>query len=657
MNNYILDLLQKALAKFELEQVPTIQLESPKVAEHGDWSTNLAMLLAKPLRQNPRAIAQQLIDAMDVDESILEAVEIAGPGFINFRFSKEHVIQELLSIIEQGNQYGKTEDRKGQKLQIEFVSANPTGPLTVGHGRNAVLGDTIARLLEWTGAEVHREYYFNDAGRQMRVLGQSVQARYMEALDLPHEFPEGGYEGEYIKEIASGIIKEHADSWSKESWEPFKRVAQEAIFEDISGTLERMNIHMDSYFNEFDLYENGDIEKVLEALKAKDLVYESEGAIWFRTTTFGKEKDTVLVKSSGEPTYRLPDIAYHANKLERGYDECVDIFGADHIATDLEISIIQHVQADVEEAGSVAIPARRLLETLRQLPNITVFFEVDERNNVLFKTDKGTYKLVGDDSDDFPEVPDLFDGVTIESDTDVIQQAINKTLFAVSNDDLRPAMMGVYFQLGPNASQFVSTDGHRLVKYSTQDITTSEEHSFIVPDKALALIQKSISDDQTVIRVNQDHVSFKSGDTQLITRLINEQYPNYESVIPRDNDKFLTISKDQMLSTVKRVSIFSSSTTRQIRLQLDPDKLTIRAEDLDMSSEAKETIECDYNNESMEIGFNAKYLSDVLQNIDGDEVSFEFSSPNRAGIVKPTHSGENEEMLMLVMPVMLNTYN
>lgn len=326
-------------------------------------------------------------------------------------------------------------------------------------------------------------------------------------------------------------------------------------------------------------------------------------------------------------------------------------------ATDLEISIIQHVQADVEEAGSVAIPARRLLETLRQLPNITVFFEVDERNNVLFKTDKGTYKLVGDDSDDFPEVPDLFDGVTIESDTDVVQQAINKTLFAVSNDDLRPAMMGVYFQLGPNASQFVSTDGHRLVKYSTQDITTSEDHSFIVPDKALALIQKSISDEQTTLQVTRDHVSFKSGDTQLITRLINEQYPNYESVIPRDNDKFLTIGKDQMLSTVKRVSIFSSSTTRQIRLQLESDKLTIRAEDLDMSSEAKETIECDYNNESMEIGFNAKYLSDVLQNIDGDEVSFEFSSPNRAGIVKPTHSGENEEMLMLVMPVMLNTYS
>lgn len=333
MNNYILDLLQKAVASFELEQLPAIQLESPKVAEHGDWSTNLAMLLAKPLRQNPRAIAQRIVDAMEIDPRILEAVEIAGPGFINFRFSKDYVIQELLSIIEQGKEYGKTEDRKGQKLQIEFVSANPTGPLTVGHGRNAVLGDTIARLLEWTGAEVHREYYFNDAGRQMRVLGQSVQARYLDALGLPSEFPEGGYEGEYIKDIASQIVNEQGDAWAGESWEMFKRVAQEAIFKDISTTLERMNIHMDSYFNEFDLYENGDIEKVLEALKSKDLVYESEGATWFRTTQFGKEKDTVLVKSSGEPTYRLPDIAYHANKLERGYDECVDIFGADHIAT------------------------------------------------------------------------------------------------------------------------------------------------------------------------------------------------------------------------------------------------------------------------------------------------------------------------------------
>ena len=333
MNSYIYDLLQKALSGLDISELPEIQLESPKVAEHGDVSTNIAMLLAKPLRQNPRAIAQQLLDAMPLDPQVLEAIEIAGPGFINFRFAKEYVYQQLRAIIEEGSDFGKTASRKGQRIQIEFVSANPTGPLTVGHGRNAVLGDTIARLLEWTGASVDREYYFNDAGRQMRVLGQSVHARYQQLLGQSIELPEGGYEGAYIIDIAQGIVDQYGKEWEGKDWEAFKKVAQEAIFKDISQTLERMNIHMDSFFNEFDLYENGDIEKVLAALKEKGLVYEADGATWFKTTEFGKEKDTVLVKSTGEPTYRLPDIAYHANKLDRGYDECVDVFGADHIAT------------------------------------------------------------------------------------------------------------------------------------------------------------------------------------------------------------------------------------------------------------------------------------------------------------------------------------
>ena len=333
MNSYIYDLLQKALSGLDISELPEIQLESPKVAEHGDVSTNSAMLLAKPLRQNPRAIAQQLLDAMPLDPQVLEAIEIAGPGFINFRFAKEYVYQQLRAIIEEGSDFGKTASRKGQRIQIEFVSANPTGPLTVGHGRNAVLGDTITRLLEWTGASVDREYYFNDAGRQMRVLGQSVYARYQQLLGQSIELPEGGYEGAYIIDIAQGIVDQYGKEWEGKDWEAFKKVAQEAIFTDISQTLERMNIHMDSFFNEFDLYENGDIEKVLAALKEKGLVYEADGATWFKTTEFGKEKDTVLVKSTGEPTYRLPDIAYHANKLDRGYDECVDVFGADHIAT------------------------------------------------------------------------------------------------------------------------------------------------------------------------------------------------------------------------------------------------------------------------------------------------------------------------------------
>lgn len=325
-------------------------------------------------------------------------------------------------------------------------------------------------------------------------------------------------------------------------------------------------------------------------------------------------------------------------------------------ATDLEISIIENMDADIEDGGAVAIPARRLIETLRQLPDIPVAFEVDDKFNVKFRTDKGTYKLVGDDPDEFPEVPNLDEGTTISTSKDIMLKAIDKTLFAVSNDDLRPAMMGVFFDIGPEESKFVATDGHRLVKYIKSDLTSEDDINFIVPEKALNLVQKALHDEDCDLTVTEDHARFKSGNTIVITRLINEQYPNYASVIPRDNDKNLVINKEQMLATVKRVSIFSSSTTRQIRLQLNPDKLTIRAEDIDMSSEAKETIACEYGDEEMEIGFNAKYLADVLGNVDGDEVFFEFSTPNRAGIVKPSEEDDNEQMLMLVMPVMLNTY-
>ncbi len=334
MKEYLEQLIKESLAQFELEEIPEIHLEAPKVASHGDASTNIAMMLAKPLRNNPRAIAQQLVDGMNYDEGKISSIEIAGPGFINFRFATNYLFDELKSIIGLGEKYGKTNSSKGKKVQIEFVSANPTGPLTVGHGRNAVLGDTIARLMEWTGAEVDREYYFNDAGRQMRVLGQSVQARYLQEMGKEAEFPEGGYEGEYIVDIAKELIKEKGDALSAtDDWIPFKERAEEEIFADISGTLKRMNIHMDSYFNEHSLYESGDIESVVSRLREKELAYDAEGATWFKTTEFGKEKDTVLIKSIGEPTYRLPDIAYHANKLDRGYDVCIDIFGADHIAT------------------------------------------------------------------------------------------------------------------------------------------------------------------------------------------------------------------------------------------------------------------------------------------------------------------------------------
>ncbi|MEX2604456.1 MAG: arginine--tRNA ligase, partial [Gracilimonas sp.] len=334
MNDYLVEIISKSLEQFELDEKPEIQIEAPKQADHGDASTNVAMMLAKPLKNNPRAIAQQIVDGIKVDEKKISAVEIAGPGFINFRFAEVYLYDELAQILSAGQKFGESDANKGKRVLVEFVSANPTGPLTVGHGRNAVLGDTVARLMEWTGAEVEREYYFNDAGRQMRVLGESVRARYLELLGKQAEFPEGGYEGEYIRDIAQSLMDEEGDSLvDAKDEKPFKEKAEEEIFADISATLERMKIKMDSFFNEYSLYEEGKIEETIEKLRELDLAYDKDGAVWFKTTEFGKDKDTVLVKSTGEPTYRLPDIAYHANKLDRGFDLCVDVFGADHIAT------------------------------------------------------------------------------------------------------------------------------------------------------------------------------------------------------------------------------------------------------------------------------------------------------------------------------------
>ncbi len=328
--------------------IPTPQIDKPRLPEHGDAATNLALVLSKSVGKNPRQVAQELVDAFPKDDARVAALEIAGPGFINFRFAAGWLQHQVRAILDQPD-FGKTAAWAGKKVLVEFVSANPTGPLTVGHGRNAVLGDTLARLFEWIGAEVTREYYFNNAGRQMRVLGESVAARYHElSVDLgggvgdgveirfshPFHFPEGGYEGDYIRDIAREYVSRHGVRTDVSQDDPsFKAIAEELIFADIQRTLDRMQIRMDSFFNEDDLYRDGSLERVLDGLRAKDLVYDQDGAVWYRTTAFGKEKDTVLVKSTGEPTYRLPDIAYHVNKLERKYDRCVDIFGADHIAT------------------------------------------------------------------------------------------------------------------------------------------------------------------------------------------------------------------------------------------------------------------------------------------------------------------------------------
>ena len=329
------------------------EFEQPANPDHGDLSCNAAMKLARHFRKAPRMIAEEMVthlEALPLDAKRISSVEVAGPGFLNFRFADAHLSDQLQQIIDAGESFGKTNTGKGRRALVEFVSANPTGPLTVGHGRNAVLGDTIANLLEWSGFQVDREYYFNDAGRQMRVLGESVRARYMAWINpelptkqigednnlttVPEPFPEDGYLGDYIDEIAREMVElQGADLDTEGDVEPFKKAAEEQIFADIEGTLDRLGIHMDSFFNERTLYDSNKVWDIVEAFRRKDLAYDKDGAVWFKTTEFGKEADTVLVKSSGEPTYRLPDIGYHADKLDRGYDLCIDVFGADHIAT------------------------------------------------------------------------------------------------------------------------------------------------------------------------------------------------------------------------------------------------------------------------------------------------------------------------------------
>ncbi len=318
------------------KSLPPLLFEVPKERAFGDLATTVAMALARAERTSPRTIAEAIVRHIEDADGVLEATEIAGPGYINFRFSQRFWEQALAEI--EGTDYGPAPFGKGRSVMVEFVSANPTGPLTIGHGRNAVLGDAMARLLEATGHRVTREYYFNNAGRQMRVLGESVRARYLELIGVPAEFPEGGYQGEYITLIAGTLHGEHAERLRDEPPEGlFKHAAEIAIFDDIRETLARMGIHFDVYFNEDSLYAGGQIDAVLEALRARDLAFDQEGAVWLRGAPLGLQKDRVLVKSTGEPAYRLPDIAYHIEKLRRGFDLLIDVLGADHIAEHEEV--------------------------------------------------------------------------------------------------------------------------------------------------------------------------------------------------------------------------------------------------------------------------------------------------------------------------------
>lgn len=332
MKEYLRDRVASSLHSLGISS--EILFEKPRQPEHGDLTTNVAMVVAKELKRNPRQLATDIVAHLNVDPQLVNPPEIAGPGFINFRFTEKFFHRELALLLSQDAAFGRSRLGNGKKTMVEFVSANPTGPLTVGHGRNAVFGDTVANLLEWTGHDVTREYYFNNAGRQMRVLGDSVRLRYLELLGQAAPFPDDYYQGEYIREIARHLFEEYGSDLIHEPAEgKFKERAEREIFDDIKKTLGRLGIEFNSFFNENSLYESGKIKQLIDEFLAKGLAYEKDGALWLRTGELGGEKDKVIVKSSGEPTYRLPDIAYHIEKYHRGYDLMIDIFGSDHIAT------------------------------------------------------------------------------------------------------------------------------------------------------------------------------------------------------------------------------------------------------------------------------------------------------------------------------------
>ena len=319
----------------ELPEGFMVRLERPRQAGHGDWATNIAMQLAKPFGMKPRELADKLIDKVPLGE-IVEKAEVAGPGFINFTLASNWITEAIKSTIAQNVNYGRVNSGEGRRIQVEFVSANPTGPLHMGHGRGAAVGDITASILDFAGWDVEREYYINDAGLQMELLGKSAQSRYFEALGRGDEapMPEDGYHGEYMTDIARSFVDKYGEEPAKkpleETVEFFSVETGKIVTEMIRKDLEEFGVTFDVWFSEKSLYDNGQVEPAMEELKKRDYAYEEEGALWFRSTLFGDDKDRVLIRTNGVPTYFTSDVAYLKNKYDRNFEKLIYVWGADH---------------------------------------------------------------------------------------------------------------------------------------------------------------------------------------------------------------------------------------------------------------------------------------------------------------------------------------
>lgn len=316
------------------EKVPEVVLERPKEKAHGDFATNMAMLLTRIARRSPRDIANSLVEHFDQRAAHVEKIEVAGPGFINFFLEKSALSPVVETILTQGDRYGTSDHGQGERVIVEFVSANPTGRLHLGHARGAAFGDSLCNVMAAAGYDVIREYYINDAGNQVDMLARSIDARYFQALGLDKEMPEDGYRGQEVIHLAKQLADEHGDRFvsmaEDERLAIFRRFGLEQELAKIKADLNRFRVRFDVWFSETSLYEAKDVEKALDALKKREMLYEKDGATWLKSTAYGDDKDRVLVKSDGSYTYLTPDIAYHKNKFGRGFDRVINVWGADH---------------------------------------------------------------------------------------------------------------------------------------------------------------------------------------------------------------------------------------------------------------------------------------------------------------------------------------
>lgn len=328
-------------------------------------------------------------------------------------------------------------------------------------------------------------------------------------------------------------------------------------------------------------------------------------------------------------------------------------------ASDLQTSMITELDVESREDGNIAIPAKILMDTLKNLPEQPVTFSIDpDTYSIEISSDNGRYKLAGENATDFPKIPSVTNATTVEMSTEVLTSAISNTIFATSNDELRPAMTGVYINLSPTNATFVATDGHRLIRYRRVDIAAPDAASIIIPRKALNLLKSTLPSENLPVTVefNNSNAYFNFNNIKMICRLIDERFPDYENVIPVDNPNHMTIDRIEFLSSLRRIAIYANKTTHQVRLKLTGSELQVSAEDLDFSNEANERLSCEHDGDDIEIGFNAKFLVEMLNNISSKEVTLKFSAPNRAGLIVPSDKSDNEDILMLVMPVMLNNY-